>query len=78
MANGWVKRTYEEIARLYESAIPIVAEWHNGQGGELTLYDDGMIESEGALPIDLLAFVLVEWHAYQRALAAGEGLRLAG
>jgi hypothetical protein len=69
MRQGWSKRTEAEIAQLYESAVPIVAEWHNGAGGEVTLYADGMIEAEGGTPIHLLAYVLVEWHAYRRGRA---------
>jgi hypothetical protein len=70
MKQAWLKRPYGEIATLYESAVQIVAEWHDGSGGEVTLYADGVVESNGAVPIELLAYVLVEWHAHLRAVAA--------
>jgi hypothetical protein len=77
MAKVWTRRTGQEIATLYESPVPIVAEWYDDRGGELTLYADGALESEGTVPVELLAFVLVEWHAHQRAQARDEELRAA-
>jgi hypothetical protein len=66
MKVGWHKRAQFELKDLYESAVPIVAEWYSDEGDEVTLYADGIIEAEGGTPIHLLAYVLVEWHAHRR------------
>jgi hypothetical protein len=69
MVNGWVKRTNGQIDELYESPVAIIAEWHDEQQGEVTLYADGVVECEGPFPVELLAYVLVEWHGHLRTEA---------
>jgi hypothetical protein len=70
MVSGWAKRTNEQISELYDSTVPIVCEWHDDQGNELTLYADGAVAGAGHVPVELLAYVLVDWHAYARTGAA--------
>ena len=69
MVGGWVKRTRAQIDELYDTTVPIVAEWHDGEHGEVTIYADGVVEATGAFPIELLAYALVDWHAHLRNAA---------
>ncbi len=69
MEPNWEKLTPRDWPELLKSPKPVVAQWVCGQN-EITLYDDGTVESVGAVPIELLLHVNAEWHQSLRGRIA--------
>jgi hypothetical protein len=63
MLDGWARRGPNECAALYRSPVQILVEYFQAQTGlAATLYADGCIECEGAVPIEVVSQLQAEWH----------------
>lgn len=69
--EGWTRRTPADWPELKSSPTPVIAQWVDGLGGSLTLYEDGLFDVEGGYPpVELLPFVFEEWSQWLKGKIA--------
>ena len=65
--DGWTRKEPSEVGEVYESESALVAEWSDGKGNFVALFEDGVLEAEGSMPVDLLPHIQGEWLNHQKA-----------
>lgn len=69
LPDGWRKTTAAddpELLRVWHA----LARWTGPtSGAELTLKEDGSVLATGAVPIELIPYLMAEWFVYMRARA---------
>jgi hypothetical protein len=68
--EGWTRRIPADWPELKASPKPVIAQYVNGFGQALTLYEDGTIEFEGIAPVELLPYIAGEWTIFLRGKIA--------
>jgi hypothetical protein len=70
-AMEWVRTTPAESPELRRSPRPVIAQWQGEVPTSLLiLFEDGTIHADGAVPVELLAYVSAEWHLFLRGKIA--------
>jgi hypothetical protein len=71
MLDGWHRRGSNECAALFRSPVCILVEYHHPESGsEATLFADGLVESRGLVPVEVLQQLVAEWHVGLRGKIA--------
>jgi hypothetical protein len=74
MLEGWAMQTASECRDAFETELPLIAEFHpetDDRVPSVMLFEDGTIdiEGDGSVPVDLLPYVVAEWHNWMRKRA---------
>jgi hypothetical protein len=70
-AMDWIRTTPADNPELRRSPRPVIAQWHGQIPPCLViLFEDGVIHSDGEMPIELLPHVQAEWLTFLRGKIA--------
>jgi hypothetical protein len=70
-AMDWIRSTPADSPELRRSPRPVIAQWQGElPSALLILFEDGTIHADGAVPVELLAYVSAEWHLFLRGKIA--------
>lgn len=68
--EGWTRRTPNDWPELRSSPRPVIAAWVDGLGHAVTLYEEGLVDTDHAVPVELLPYIQAEWFAFLKGKVA--------
>lgn len=70
-AMDWVRSTPADSPELRRSPRPVIAQWQGELPRSLLiLFEDGTFHADSEVPVELLPYVLAEWHLFLRGKIA--------